>query len=169
LGELLEKFKKLIVDSVNLSEAIKGYAGIVREMQLNNGTIKNSDAVFTYTQIEEALLKWSEYIMKNTTNLYEDIKLPFKMYKNELTALKELIKERDSYFLAYKSSIGKPNAVNIKDIFGYFNYSCLVQSQKVITETINQLKSRLAVGFTKKSEEITQFHMIWGNLISDLA
>jgi hypothetical protein len=168
LTELMERVKKLIVDSVNLSEAIKNYAVSIRDLQANYSIIKNYSAISTYKEVEESLVKWSEYTINSTTYLYEELKVPFKIYKLELLSLKELLKERESIWMSYRSSLGKPNAAAAKDLFGYFNYSSLLHSQSVMNDAITQLKERLASGFSRKTEEITQFHLVWGSLLSGL-
>ena len=82
--------------------------------------------------------------------------------------MKEIVKERDSMFAAYKSSVNRPNANSLKDLFGYFNYVCLNQIQNVINDALAQLKNKLIIGFQKKSEESVQFHLVWGGLIASL-
>ena len=168
LNELVEKFKKLIMDSLKVSESIKEYSHIVKELEPTNFLIKNEIASTMYSGICECLLGWSNFVEKSTKNIYEDLKVPFMLYRNELLTLRDLIKERDNALAAYKSSVAKPNAIVLKDIFGYFNSVCLRQVEKVLKDITDQLKYKLIQGFKLKGEESVQFHLVWGALIASL-
>ncbi|OMJ85222.1 hypothetical protein SteCoe_13538 [Stentor coeruleus] len=168
LLELLEKLKKLIHDSVTLADSIKNYAKIISESKQNYFSIKNEVGTSVYEEVENSLYSWADFIMKSTKNIYEDMIIPIKAYKMDMLTLKDLIKDKDTALGNYKSSLGKSNYNELKEVFGYYNCACFTQCEKVMCESLNQLQNKIAAGFKKKSEESLQFHLIWGQLIEQL-
>ena len=169
LNDLLEQFKLLICDHIKCSDDIKSYSEILQELESANHIIGNDPACRVYSELKNCLVKWSEFLQDNTKNIYEDLKVPFRLYKIELVTLKNLIKEREAAWLAYAGSLNKPNSQTLKDIYGYINSKCLFSIKKVLDDVTEQLKLRLIQGFRKKGDQSIEFHLVWGNLILSLA
>lgn len=166
LNEVLLRLKKLIVDSVELSDSIIKYAEDIKELAKCHSSISDQESIQMLLEVESALNIWADYTMKSTKNVYEDLKLPVNIFKNELLGLKELLKEREGLLSLYRS---KEKTPNFRDFFAFFNYKCIADAENVFSVAVEKLTQKIAAGFAKKQEEAIQFHLAWGQLIANLA
>lgn len=166
LNDVLVRLKKLIVDSVELSDSINKYAEDIQELSNCYSNIKHQDSAQILLDVQSSLTTWADYTMKSTKNVYEDLKLPINIFKHELLGLKELLKEREGLLSLYRS---KDKTPNFRDFFAFFNYKCIADAEDVFAEAVEALNQKVAAGFAKKQEEIIQFHLAWGQLIANLA
>ena len=166
LSEVLARLKKLIVDSVVLSDSIKEYAEGISELSRCYSSVNNQESAQVFNDVQDALLAWASFTMNSTKNVYEDLKLPLNIFRQELGCLKELVKERETLLALYN---GKDKSVNFRNFFAFFNYKCIADAGKVVSQAVQALSHKLESGFNKKKEEAVQFHLVWGNLIANLA
>lgn len=166
LNEVLARLKKLIVDSVVLSDSIKEYAESIHELSKGYLSVNNQESAQVFVEVQDGLLAWANFTMNSTKNVYEDLKLPLNIFKQELGCLKELVKERETLLALYN---GKEKSVNFRNFFAFFNYKCIADAGKVVSEAVQALRQKLEAGFNKKREEAVQFHLVWGNLIANLS
>jgi hypothetical protein len=166
LNEILERLKKLIADSVILSDSIKEYAEFVGNLAETYEIVKNRQSRQVFFEVKQALICWAEFSMKSTKFIYEDIKLPLNIFKQELVSLRELVKEREILITLYRN---KEKSKNFRDFFAFINFNCLSESGVTINKSIKILKEKLENGFIKKQKETVEFHMVWGNMMANLA
>lgn len=166
LIEVLGKIKKLIADSVILSDSIKALAGQIGLLTETYANVNNFQSHDVFVEVKHSLIMWADNYMKSTKIIYEDLKLPLNIFKQELVSLREMLKDRESLIAFYRN---KEKSRNFKDYFAFLTFACLSEAGLAVTQAVRVLKNKVNTGFVKKKEETVEFHMVWGNLIASMS
>ena len=166
LTEVLGKIKKLIADSVMLSDSIKVLAGQIGLLAETYANVNNLDSRTVFVEVQTALIRWADNSMKSTKIIYEDLKLPLNIFKQELNSLREMLKDRESLIAIYRN---KEKSRNFKEFFAFLTFACLSEAGLAVNQAVRVLKSKVNAGFLKKKDETVEFHMVWGNLIASMS
>ncbi|OMJ83240.1 hypothetical protein SteCoe_15895 [Stentor coeruleus] len=165
-SQLEEEFKNttksLIKSTEKLSQTISEFSNLVDELrtveeQLPNN-YKNEEL---FEKFQNSLIKWSAHEEINARNLEVDFKLHFLYKIKEKAEMRELLKQRETYFERYKKVKGKKKHEEIaedrKKLFGHFNYKIKNEVERVIGDQILVDKihfMNLAMNEIHKSESI---------------
>jgi PX domain len=171
------KCMQLMEDDKRLSESLKKYADILKELQeVQNKIPNNEEHSCILNQLYESMNNWSIHELDNVKNINQYIKIPFSYSHKQTTVLKEMLKEREAVYSNYKKleAKHKPDKPRdaldrSKELYGYYNYKTQREVERVIKDETALSLLHFSDTAKKQGESITEFHKIWGDLLSKLS
>ena len=160
-----------------LSESLKKYAEIIKELQDAQGKIPNNGENLEICRfLHESFLSWSAHEGENVRSIDEDLRIPFSYSHKEMGILKEILKERESIYNNYRKTEAKQKPdksrdalERAKEMYGYANYKAQREVERVLLDETDLAILHFTMAAKRQAERIAKFHMIWGGLMQKLS
>ena len=174
--KIKQKCSQLMEDDRKLSESLRKYADLIKELQEVQRKIPNNESTESIcASLHESLVNWSVRETENIIDINKDIRIPFSCSYKEMAVLKELLRERESLYMHYrkleaKQKPDKPRDLleRAKEMYGYSNHKTQREVERVILDETKLAFAHFHHSAQHQADRVTVFHQIWGTLMSKL-
>lgn len=175
--KIKQKCSMLMDDEKRLSENLKKYADIVKELEECQKKIPdNEQKAEVLDLLKNSLEDWSKHEADNVAAIDQDMRVPFSYSRKEMLVLKEIIKEKEGLYANYrkieaKQKPDKPRdgLDRAKELYGYANYKTQREIERVIRDETELAFSHFLASSQRQAERAKKFHMIWSELMEKLS
>lgn len=175
--KIKQKCSQIMEEDKHLSESLKKFADIVKELQDTQSKIPNNENnSMICALLYESLMSWSGFETENIADINRDIRIPFSFSYKEMSVIKELLKERESAYATYRKLEAKQKPDKSRDalekskeMYGYLNYKTQREVERVLIDETQLAFAHFNLAAKHQAERATMLHMIWGGLMSKLS
>ena len=169
--KLKRQASKIKESLAHLSANLAVYGETLNQLENIQGmTPKNEKNAANFYYLNEAMTSWARHETQKINAIHEYFNMYFKYEYNHCRTLKELMKDREYYFEAFKKSEtkGDSNLKKNKHLFGYYNYQINAEFNRVVHDRAVISNEHFHSLAKEEAERATSFHMIWSNLMAKL-
>lgn len=151
-------------------EDMKSIGKSFKELEsLHDGFIFKSENYKMLGNVGSGYEKIGQIEGERLKGIKEHFHLSFKYSSLEKEKVKDMLKERDSYYNEFLKAENKgKNLEHVRNFYGYYNLQALNETKKAITQDIKNATNNFTV-FAKNSANLaSDFHTVWSNLINNL-
>ena len=175
--KIKQKCSQLMEDDRRLSESLKKYADIIKELKEAQRKLPNNEGHVTICGcLQESLTKWSIYEIENVKSINQDIRIPFSYSYKEMVILKDLLKERETLYANYRKLETKQKSDKMrealeksKELYGYSNYKTQREVERVLKDETALAFNHFLESAKRQSERVSGFNVAWSRLYGELS